>query len=74
MNKELITKGMTIGLIVSGMYTGAYLAVDKPHCQHASFDPIMGVVRGVTGAAIGGYFGAKAANYFKAKLKKEEKA
>ena len=73
MNKELIVKGLSVGIITSSMYTGAYMAVSKPACQHASFDPIMGAVRGITGAIIGGYLGSRAANFLKAKLIKEDK-
>lgn len=73
LSKEVVIKTVSTGLIFSSVYTGAYLAVKRPSCQHASFDPIMGTVRGITGAVIGGYLGCKAVDYFKSKMSKEDK-
>ena len=69
-----VKKGLSIGLPLASGYTGAYMVTKKSGCSHApAEDPIMRIVRGVTGAIVGGAIGKIAFDYiFVAVPKKEE--
>lgn len=58
------TKGIKTGLTISSAYTLAYMFTKKSGCSHAADpDPVMRVVRGVTGAALGAVAGKFASDY-----------
>ena len=58
---QKVGETVKVGMAVSGAYTMAYMCTKKSGCSHApEQDPVMRIVRGVTGAVIGGYVGRKA--------------
>ena len=70
---KMLRKGITIGLTLASSYTAAFMLTKKSGCSHApAEDPVMRIVRGITGATIGGVAGKVASDYIFRDFNKED--